>query len=142
MIHKRVVAIPVYKAITSTFLLFEIWSLKLYFAAYVNFFVFTDPSGKASLELSHTAIDVENSIQLSCGHNSGNPPATTYIYRNINGWSDTGLNTYQLEINSVTQETDYSCAGINYPDAHPGGLEGEVSDTKPLQVLGMIYFVK
>ena len=114
------------------------------FCSKCYFFIFTDPSGKASLELSPSVIDVENSVALSCSHNSGsgNPPATTYIYRNINSWSDTGSNSYQLEINSVTHETDYSCAGINYPGAHPGGLEGEVSDTKPLQVLGMISFVK
>ena len=86
---------------------------------------------------------MEHSIELSCAHDHsdpGNPQVTEYIYKNSNGWSDTGSYSYQLEISSVTQETDYSCAGINYPDAHPGGIVGEVSDTKLLQVLGMISF--
>ena len=114
--------------------------LKHYFQACYSL---TDPSSKASLELSTIVTDVENSVELSCDHDNsdpGNPQVTEYIYKNTNGWSHTGSNSYQLEINSVTQETDYNCTGINYPDAHPGGLEGEVSDKKNLQVLGMIFF--
>ena len=114
--------------------------LKHYFQACYSL---TDPSSKASLELSTIVIDVENSVELSCDHDNsdpGNPPVIEYIYKNSNGWSHTGSHSYQLEISSVKQETDYSCTGINYPAAYPGGLEGEVSDAKPVRVLGMILW--
>ena len=87
-----------------------------------------------------SVIDVEERLALRCdilrNENQGNPEATTHSFRNNNGWEVTNPDSYDFVINSVMQEAEYSCAGINYPKAFPDSLEGIQSETKPLVVLG------
>ena len=103
--------------------------------------LFTDDASRADITLMEPTIDVGNILELSCSipgssDNQGNPPATDYTFKDNADWTQTGQDSVDLPINSVTQEGNYFCAGVNFPDSYPGGIKGAFSEPKHLAVLG------